>query len=88
DLVRLGMIGNLADFVMIDKDGAVKKGHEIDYKGVIAGYASNPTEVLNYVSKHDNQTLWDIISYKAAYQADLATRVRMQAISLATVFLG
>ncbi|AOM40836.1 pullulanase-type alpha-1,6-glucosidase [Xenorhabdus hominickii] len=88
DLIRLGMAGNLADFVMIDKDGAVKTGQEIDYKGVAAGYASDPIEVLNYVSKHDNQTLWDIINYKAAHKADLMTRVRMQAISLATVFLG
>ncbi|CEE91713.1 Pullulanase precursor (Alpha-dextrin endo-1,6-alpha-glucosidase) (Pullulan 6-glucanohydrolase) [Xenorhabdus nematophila str. Anatoliense] len=88
DLTRLGMAGNLVDFVMIDKDGVAKKGHQIDYKGAVAGYASDPTEVLNYVSKHDNQTLWDIISYKAAYQADLATRVRMQAISLSVVLLG
>ncbi|BET96220.1 pullulanase-type alpha-1,6-glucosidase [Xenorhabdus taiwanensis] len=88
DLVRLGMAGNLADFVMIDKDGEVKTGREIDYKGTAAGYALDPTEVLNYVSKHDNQTLWDIISYKAAQEADLMTRVRMQALSLATVFLG
>ncbi|KER03015.1 pullulanase-type alpha-1,6-glucosidase [Photorhabdus temperata] len=88
DLVRLGMAGNLADFVLIDKDGAVKTGREIDYKGAIAGYAADPIEVINYVSKHDNQTLWDLISYKAAREADLATRVRMQAISLATTFLG
>ncbi|OTA16509.1 pullulanase [Xenorhabdus vietnamensis] len=88
DLVRLGMAGNLADFVMIDKNGAVKTGREIDYKGTAAGYASDPIEVLNYVSKHDNQTLWDIISYKAAHEADLMTRVRMQAISLSTIFLG
>ncbi|CDG87717.1 pullulanase-type alpha-1,6-glucosidase [Xenorhabdus bovienii] len=88
DLVRLGMAGNLADFVMIDKDGKVKAGREINYKGVAAGYAADPIEVINYVSKHDNQTLWDIISYKAAYQADLATRLRMQAISLSTVLLG
>ncbi|MDX7997651.1 pullulanase-type alpha-1,6-glucosidase [Xenorhabdus sp. Reich] len=88
DWVRLGMAGNLADFVMTDKDGVVKTGREIDYKGVAAGYASSPIEVLNYVSKHDNQTLWDIISYKAAYEADLATRIRMQAVSLSTVFLG
>lgn len=52
------------------------------------GYAADPTEVVNYVSKHDNQTLWDMISYKAAQEADLDTRVRMQAVSLATVMLG
>lgn len=88
DLTRLGMAGNLADFLLIDKDGALKKGSEIDYNGAIGGYASDPTEVVNYVSKHDNQTLWDMISYKAAREADLDTRVRMQAISLATTLLG
>ena len=88
DLTRLGMAGNLADFVMIDKDGAVKKGSEIDYNGAPGGYAADPTEVVNYVSKHDNQTLWDMISYKASQEADLATRIRMQAVSLATVMLG
>ena len=71
DLTRLGMAGNLADFVMIDKDGAVKKGSEIDYNGAPGGYAADPTEVVNYVSKHDNQTLWDMISYKASQEADL-----------------
>ncbi len=88
DLTRLGMAGNLADFVLIDKDGAVKRGSEIDYNGAPCGYAADPTEVVNYVSKHDNQTLWDMISYKAAQEADLDTRVRMQAVSLATVMLG
>ena len=43
---------------------------------------------VNARSKHDNQTLWDMISYKAAQEADLDTRVRMQAVSLATVMLG
>ncbi|TQI80016.1 pullulanase-type alpha-1,6-glucosidase [Serratia fonticola] len=88
DLTRLGMAGNLADFLLIDKDGAVRKGSEIDYNGAIGGYASDPTEVVNYVSKHDNQTLWDMIGYKAAHEADLTTRVRMQAVSLATTLLG
>lgn len=88
DLVRLGMAGNLTDFVLIDKDGTVKTGSQIDYNGAIAGYAADPAEVVNYVGKHNNQTLWDMISYKAAQNAGLATRVRMQAVSLATVMLG
>lgn len=88
DLTRLGMAGNLSDFVMIDRYGEVKKGSEIDYNGAIGGYAADPSEVINYVSKHDNQTLWDMIGYKAANEADLDTRVRMQAVSLATTLLG
>lgn len=88
DLTRLGMAGNLAEFLLIDKDGNVKKGSDIDYNGAIGGYASDPTEIVNYVSKHDNQALWDIISYKAATEGDLSARVRMQAVSLATTLLG
>ncbi|QWL59186.1 pullulanase-type alpha-1,6-glucosidase [Aeromonas jandaei] len=85
DLVRLGMAGNLRDFVLTDKDGVPKKGSEIDYNGQSAGYAKDPGEVQNYVDKHDNQTLFDNLIYKAPASADL---VRMQGVSLATAMLG
>ncbi len=85
DLVRLGMAGNLKEFVLTDKDGMPKKGAEIDYNGQSAGYAQDPVEVQNYVDKHDNQTLFDNLIYKAPASADL---VRMQGVSLATAMLG
>lgn len=85
DLVRLGMAGNLKGFVLTDKDGMPKQGADIDYNGQSAGYAQDPTEIQNYVDKHDNQTLFDINIYKAAAGADL---VRMQGVSLATAMLG
>ncbi len=85
DLVRLGMAGNLKEFVLTDKDGMPKKGSEIDYNGQPAGYAQDPVEVQNYVDKHDNQTLFDNLIYKAPQGADL---VRMQGVSLATAMLG
>lgn len=85
DLVRLGMAGNLKDFVLTDKDGMPKKGADIDYNGQPAGYAQDPTEIQNYVDKHDNQTLFDNLIYKAPEGADL---VRMQGVSLATAMLG
>lgn len=53
-----------------------------------AGYANDAWEIQNYVSKHDNQTLWDIQQYKIDYALPLETRVRMQAVSLATAVLG
>ena len=65
DLVRLGMAGNLKEFVLTDKDGIPKKGSDIDYNGQPAGYAQDPTEIQNYVDKHDNQTLFDNLAYKA-----------------------
>lgn len=85
DLVRLGMAGNLKDFILTDKDGMPKKGSDIDYNGQPAGYAQDPTETQNYVDKHDNQTLFDNLIYKAPQGADL---VRMQGVSLATAMLG
>ncbi|ELM3753127.1 pullulanase-type alpha-1,6-glucosidase [Aeromonas dhakensis] len=85
DLVRLGMAGNLKDFILTDKDGMPKKGADIDYNGQPAGYAQDPTEIQNYVDKHDNQTLFDNLIYKAPQGANL---VRMQGVSLATAMLG
>ncbi len=85
DLVRLGMAGNLKEFVLTDKDGMPKKGSDIDYNGQPAGYAQDPIEIQNYVDKHDNQTLFDNLIYKAPEGADL---VRMQGVSLATAMLG
>ncbi len=85
DLVRLGMAGNLKEFILTDKDGMPKKGADIDYNGQPAGYAQDPTEIQNYVDKHDNQTLFDNLIYKAPQGANL---VRMQGVSLATAMLG
>lgn len=88
DLTRLGMAGNLVNYKMIDQNGQTVLGKDVSYNGAPAGYAKDPTEILNYVSKHDNQALWDMISYKAPKEADVDLRVRMQAVSLATVLLG
>ncbi len=88
DLTMLGMAGNLKDFVLTNKDGTPSKGSDIDYNGQQAGYAQDPIEIQNYVSKHDNQTIFDIIAYKADSSISADTRIRMQAVSLATVMLG
>ncbi|WP_163132298.1 pullulanase-type alpha-1,6-glucosidase [Agarivorans sp. Alg241-V36] len=88
DLTRLGMAGNLSDFQMLTKDDLVMSGSTIDYNGQAAGYAQEPWEIQNYVSKHDNQTLWDINMYKVSHDASVEDRVRMQGVSLSTVLLG
>ena len=88
DLVRLGMAANLKDFMLVDSTDALKRGQDVDYNGQKAGYAEQPQETLNYVSKHDNQTLWDNNQYKIAAGTNSADRVRMQNIALSTVLLG
>lgn len=88
DQVRLGMAGNLATYQFIDRFGNLVTGADIDYNGSPAGYNLDPQEDISYVSKHDNQTLFDINIYAAPQDSTMAERVRMQNVGLSTVILG
>jgi len=88
DQVRVGMSGNLANYQFIDRFGNLVTGADIDYNGSPAGYNLDPQEDISYVSKHDNQTLFDINVYAAPQDSTMAERVRMQNVGLSTVILG
>ncbi|GAB1621444.1 pullulanase-type alpha-1,6-glucosidase [Agarivorans albus] len=88
DLIRVGMAGNLQKFILLDSKGNTKRGQDVNYNGAPAGYTLNPSENISYVSKHDNQTLWDNNAYKATTGTSAADRSRMQVVSLSTVMLG
>lgn len=88
DLVRLGMAGNLRDFAFETSSGTVQTGAQIDYNGQPAGYADSPEEVITYVDAHDNETLWDSLTYKLPTDTAMADRVRMNTVSLATTALA
>ena len=78
DLVRVGLAGNLAAYRFTGASGETISGADVDYNGNPAGYTADPQENIVYVSKHDNETLFDAIQYKAPATADMAQRVRMQ----------
>lgn len=60
DLLRLGLAGNLREYVLHDRMGGHKRGVEVLYCGSTpAAYAAQPCETVNYTSCHDNQTLFD-----------------------------
>lgn len=88
DIIRVSMAGNLRDYMLETYTGEVKSGKEISYWGAIAGYGDKPIDTINYVSKHDNQTLFDMIMYKAKKERTMEEKVKMQAIGLATALLG
>ncbi len=88
DLVKLGLAGNLRDFRFEAADGQPRRGDEVDYGGSPAGYAAAPRETINYVSAHDNFTLWDHIAAKAPLTATVAERTAMQRLGIALVALG
>lgn len=83
DQVRIGLAANLADFPIQNAAGENVFGQSIDYGGGPAGYALDPADTVSYVSKHDNQTLWDNHQYRIASNVSTDDRVRMQVLSLA-----
>ena len=88
DLVRLGLAGNLKDYVMTISDGSVRRGADVIHNGAPAAYASSPQENVNYVDAHDNETLYDLLAYKLPRGMPVAERVRMNTVCLATVTLA
>ncbi|GAC22206.1 alpha-1,6-glucosidase domain-containing protein [Paraglaciecola arctica] len=78
DIIRLGLAGTLADYVMQDKNGNVKSGSAYSAK---PAYAKDPADVINYVSKHDNETLWDQLQYGLSSDMSIDDRVRVQNIA-------
>ena len=83
DLVRVGLAGTLRSYRMTTHDGSVKTLAEIDYAGQPAGFASQPSEVVNYVENHDNQTLFDINVLKLPRNTSSDDRARVQVLGLA-----
>lgn len=85
DLVRLGLVGNLAGYEFLTSEGQMQRGDELDYRGAAAGYASQPGEVINYVDAHDNETLYDLTVLKLPRGTSMEDRVRMNTLSQAAV---
>jgi pullulanase-type alpha-1,6-glucosidase len=89
DLVQIGMVGNLRDYILRSAEtGAQLSGEQIDYNGSPAAYAEQPAEVVNYVDAHDNETLFDSLTLKLPQDLPMADRVRLNTLSMATVTLS
>lgn len=88
DQLRIGLTGNLANFPLLNAQGVQVTGKEIPYGGAPTGYALDPADTINYVSKHDNQTLWDNNQYRNAFDLTTAQRVRMHNQNLSYVLFA
>ena len=84
DVLRVVLAGSLADYSLVDRTGATKKASAIDG----AGYTQDPQETINYIEAHDNETLFDMIQYKAPLATSMAERVRMQNLGNSIVVLA
>ncbi len=85
DLLRVGLAGSLRTYRLQRYDGKTEPLAAIDYAGQPAGYVSEPTEVVNYVENHDNQTLFDVNVFKLPENTSRDDRARVQILAAATV---
>ena len=88
DLLRVGLAATLESFVMTDRSGQRMPLSRVDYNGQPAGFASQPSEVVNYVENHDNQTLFDNIATKMPLNTRREDRARVQNLGNALVALS
>ena len=96
DTIRIGLAANLQDYELIGAEGQLLKGGDVNYRGMPAGYTAAPKECVNFVSAHDNYTLWDQLCAKAPFEtagrepatATIEERVRMQRLALSLIALG
>ncbi len=88
DAMRVGLAGALRRYRFLDRTGFVRTGETIPYGGAPAGYTSDPEEVVTYVEKHDNETLFDISNYKNPLDLSMADRARVQNMGISVVALS
>lgn len=88
DLIKVGLSGNLAKYRFTDTAGKEVTGAEVDYNGAPAGYADAPGDALAYADAHDNESLFDALTYKLPASTSPSDRARMQVLAMATAALS
>lgn len=96
DVVKIGLAGNLRDFVIRDRYNNPVRGGNFFFRDAPVGYSANPNETMSYVSAHDGYSLFDTIQAKLPYAsqhrspsaASEEDRVRTQKLMLATILLS
>jgi len=83
DRIRVGMAGNLASYEYQNQTGEAVKGSE-----EMIGYTAQPHETVNYIDKHDNETLWDNTQTKLPAGFSMDERIRVHMLSNAFVNYG
>jgi pullulanase len=88
DNIKVWMAGGLADYPITDASGNIVLGGAVDYAGQDSGYTLDPQEAINYIDKHDNETLWDISQYKHPAGTPTSDRVRAHNVGYSMILLA
>ena len=90
DKLRVNLAGSLQEFQILDQNNNIMTGIELEG----AGYTKDPQESINYISKHDNETLFDLNMFKmplgksGTAVTSMKERVRAQNLGLSLVGLS
>jgi pullulanase len=76
DRIRVGLAGNLSTYRYRNRFGEV-----VDGGNERIGYTRLPQESIQYVDKHDNETLWDNTQTKLPRDMGMDDRVKVQVLS-------
>ncbi|XP_038892369.1 pullulanase 1, chloroplastic [Benincasa hispida] len=89
DHIEVAMAANLRDYVLTNFEGQEVKGLEVlTHDGSPVAYASCPSETVNYVSAHDNETLFDIVSLKTPRNIAVDDRCRINHLATSIIALS
>ena len=80
--------GNVRDFVFVNRHGVEVPASSAAWPNSNVAYAGEPAETVNYVSAHDNETLFDCIMLRASDAVSLEDRCRMNHLATAIVALA
>jgi len=82
------LAGNLRDYVFVNRHGFEVKSSSAAWPDSNVAYAGEPEETVNYVSAHDNETLFDCVMLRAAECVSLEDRCRVNHLATAIVALS
>ena len=85
DKIRRGLAGTLQNYQLQDYKGVTQLGSDFSDG---QAYALDPADVINYISKHDNETLWDYLQYNLATAMLNDDRVRVHNLSASIPLLS
>jgi pullulanase len=88
DWIRAFLAGGIETYSFENAAGQVVVASGIDYNGQPTGYTEDPSEAVNYVEKHDNETLWDLSQFKHPADTSTADRVRAQNVGTSVILLA
>jgi hypothetical protein len=88
DWVRYSLAGNLRSFPLRCHDGVTRLGGEARAHGLPLAYGALPHENVAFIGCHDNLTIFDQVTEKAALTVSAAERSRMVMLCLSMIALS